>query len=581
MHRTYSLLLLAAAASAQTDRWYELSLAEHPVGYYHESVRIQDDGSILTTAGMKMLINRMGAKVEFLTSSETAESPDGNLRSQHSSLKSSGQAMNTDVSRKSGSLEVTTGAAGKTYTQSLAAPDRLCGPAGLEQLTVHNLKDPGDTVSCETFIAELGKLGAIRRTLVAEQKDHSRSIEEELEGLPGKSNLLLAADGSLRERRQAMPFGELLIRLSDRATALSMSEGGSLPDEMYDRTLARSKIRLPDPRSIQRLKLRITFKQPDLGLPNLNGENQRVLEKTGNTLLLEVRQPAPPSASERAGTAAAEFLQPNSIVQSDDPQVRSIAKEAAGASGFPAARKLQDWVANHLKFDAGIALAPASEVIRDRRGTCIAYAVLLASLARSAGIPSRVAIGSVYEEGIWGGHAWTELRIGNRWIPLDAALYSPGFADAARFYGVVSSLQEGAGAITAAGLQLYGNIEVAVIEYTIHGKTIQVPADAQPYEIDGGVYRNRWLNTSLRKPAGFRFTRFDAVYPDPTVIAMEGPDGRRVHLEYRTALPNDKTEASGPTKLVVPDGNSVWVLIAEGPGAPDLLKRLASGWVRE
>ena len=43
-----------------------------------------------------------------------------------------------------------------------------------------------------------------------------------------------------------------------------------------------------------------------------------------------------------------------------------------------------------MTFDLGIALAPSSEILRDRRGTCVGYATLLAALARSVGIPSRV-----------------------------------------------------------------------------------------------------------------------------------------------------------------------------------------------
>jgi hypothetical protein len=52
-------------------------------------------------------------------------------------------------------------------------------------------------------------------------------------------------------------------------------------------------------------------------------------------------------------------------------------------------------------------------------------------------------MGYVYASGIWGGHAWVEVLVGNEWIPIDAAAYSSGPADAARISALTSSLEEG------------------------------------------------------------------------------------------------------------------------------------------
>ena len=141
-----------------------------------------------------------------------------------------------------------------------------------------------------------------------------------------------------------------------------------------------------------------------------------------------------------------------------------IAREVtANVQGdFEKARRLQDWVSQNLEFDLGIALASASEVVRNRRGTCVAYAVLLAALERAAGLPSRVVMGFAYANGIWGGHAWTEAYLDNRWIALDAALFSPGPADAARLRFGASAGDDQLIKILAAGAQLYGNVDCQV-----------------------------------------------------------------------------------------------------------------------
>jgi transglutaminase-like putative cysteine protease len=61
----------------------------------------------------------------------------------------------------------------------------------------------------------------------------------------------------------------------------------------------------------------------------------------------------------------------------------------------------------------------AREVLRTMRGDCNEHAVLLAALARAAGIPARVAAGAVYLDDGFYYHAWTELWLDGRWISAD------------------------------------------------------------------------------------------------------------------------------------------------------------------
>src|SRR5262249_62428874 len=109
------------------------------------------------------------------------------------------------------------------------------------------------------------------------------------------------------------------------------------------------------------------------------------LRRGRGSLLLEARRAARAPAAHRPAADTPElheYLAANSIVQSDDPEVRHIAREVVGdeTDTATAARKLRDWVHQNMRFDAGIAVAPASEVVRNRGGTCMAYSVLLASL---------------------------------------------------------------------------------------------------------------------------------------------------------------------------------------------------------
>ncbi len=70
------------------------------------------------------------------------------------------------------------------------------------------------------------------------------------------------------------------------------------------------------------------------------------------------------------------------------------------------------------------AFATAAEVARNPEGDCTEHAVLLAALARSRGIPARVAIGLVYQPATqsFAYHMWNELWVGDHWLPLDSTL---------------------------------------------------------------------------------------------------------------------------------------------------------------
>lgn len=117
-----------------------------------------------------------------------------------------------------------------------------------------------------------------------------------------------------------------------------------------------------------------------------------------------------------------------------------------------------------------------------------------------------------------------------RWIPLDAAVYRPGPADAAHIAVVRHSGELGAASGAAELGQLFGNESIRVLGYRSGGAWVSVPADAPPYRIDGDHYRNDWLGIRLDKPAGYAFAKADASYPDTTVIALAAADGGEIRL---------------------------------------------------
>ena len=556
--------LVFALRAFGADRWMETRMAGTPVGYVHE----QTEGMV-TAAESRLVINRLGSKVEINAKTRSEENAEGRLAAIRSEISSSAQATVTEghVEGNILSLRISTG--GKSYDHAIPIAQPLVGDEGARRLTLARLHQAGDQVSYPIFSPELGTVAIVTRIFVAREGKGMR-IKQTMTGLPGDSSVWLDEEGRMERQVQAGPFGDVEVRLATREKALAAIAGSELPAESYEKSVAISNIRLPHERRIERMRVLITHNHPELGWPDFTDDRQTLIEQTRDHVVLEIRR----DTDKKDPAPSPSYLSPNALFQSDDAAVMAI------AHGKNDIFVLRDWTSENVRFDAGIAIAPASEVARDRAGTCFGYSILLGSLARAAGIPSRLKMGLAYAGGIWGGHAWVETYQQGKWVAIDAALVSPGIADAARISFFSSSLEEGSLVGMGSLAQMYGNVGIRILEYTVDGKTVTVPENAPQFTIAGDVYENPWLGLKLRKPAGFRFAKEHAVWPDPILVAMEGPNGEVVTVE-KTELPLEeymKRKKDEKGIFAVTAGGDTWVLSAEGPAFAKALKNAVAGF---
>lgn len=592
----------APRADAGGERWYIVRIGGQDVGYVRESSSPGQPGPdgreavIETASEMRIVLNRLGAKVEMTVISGSAETASGLLKRLGFDFKASALTMRTEVEVKDGVIEVVSGTGGKAFSRAVPFSGELLGPEGIRLRSRDGLRAPGDRVEYRTFEPTLGKVVTAVRVLVGREALRldgrdipSLKVEETNDFQPVKRTYWLAEDGEILRDEEPGPFGQMEIVRADRARALAAGAGGELPAEAYEQTLLKTGVRLPRPRDIEYLKVRLVHRRPELGWPEIPGAHQKVVARTATTLDLEVRRPAPgrPVALPLPETAPGRaFLEPNAYLQSDDPELRSQAAAIVGDERdvWRAALKLRRWTTDRMAFDLGIAIAPSVEIFKNRRGTCVGYATLLATLARAAGIPSRFVMGYAYVLGMFGGHAWTEVLIGDDWIPIDAALPGAGAADAARFHLGESTLADGAGALAAGARQVIGFIDLRVLAYRIEGgRTVEVPEGAAPHLVKGDDYRNPWLGLKIRKPAGYEFGRLDAVWPSTLLVEMKGPDGNRLELHEVPFEPWKAPEAAsrdalaklgveGEARVETVGGRAVFMIPGEadaGAAVPD------------
>lgn len=140
--------------------------------------------------------------------------------------------------------------------------------------------------------------------------------------------------------------------------------------------------------------------------------------------MAELEKQACPLPIKSSDQSMLSFLESNPYVQAQDSEIVSTAKKIVGEqkNSFTAATILCDWVYNYLeKKDFSVGFASAKETLLSKQGDCTEHALLLAALARSLGIPTKIIPGLVYTEDGFYYHMWTEVFVG-KWIPIDPAL---------------------------------------------------------------------------------------------------------------------------------------------------------------
>lgn len=125
------------------------------------------------------------------------------------------------------------------------------------------------------------------------------------------------------------------------------------------------------------------------------------------------------------------YLAATPYVDSDAETIKKQAKQIVGSekNAWRACSKIRAWIYGNLQTRADIGITRSgADVLKSKVGVCRDYAILFASLARAAKVPSKVVSGLIYTEGAFYYHAWVECWVG-KWVPFDATLASD-FVDA-------------------------------------------------------------------------------------------------------------------------------------------------------
>ena len=214
-------------------------------------------------------------------------------------------------------------------------------------------------------------------------------------------------------------MGFTLVR-STRARAQAGLER-SREIDFYDLSAINVAETLENPRELSLLRVRLNQIPPSLPLDG-------VRQSLDGLILSVQKERAPFTASYSIPYGGSDnrllaYLKPEMLIQSEDPEIVRVATRIVEGTADPfiAAHMLLGWVFENLEKMPVVSVPDAKEILVHKKGDCNEHAALLTALLRAAGIPARIVVGLVYNEGKFYYHAWNEAYI-NGWVSMDATL---------------------------------------------------------------------------------------------------------------------------------------------------------------
>lgn len=206
-------------------------------------------------------------------------------------------------------------------------------------------------------------------------------------------------------------------------------------------------------------RLRVRLSSVDLTGFDLDGDRQTLrgdtltITREGNTALVaKYRLPMGGRRLLKAYTSAEPLIQ----VGNDD--IMQAMTRIVGNETDPrvAAERINRWVYDSVEKRLTFGIPDALEVLQTRRGDCNEHTQLFVALARSAGIPTRIAAGLGFQDGRFYYHAWPEVYL-NGWVAVDPT-FGQFPADAAHLRFTIGGLGRQADL-----LRLMGNLQIDLL----------------------------------------------------------------------------------------------------------------------
>lgn len=442
------------------DEWFAVRIQDQPCGYMHTTMRAAGD-EVHSRALIQLKIARGTARVQVSIDQEYRETIEGIPLGLVSKVALAEVPVTYSGTIKDHKITLTTEQFGAKRTTVYPFDPEIRFTYGqiLEQRK-HGLA-PGTVIHGKAYDPSLRPDGPVEvdfkcgpieevEVLGKRQRLHRMTASMKLDSMPGQP-AKTSADGAEKQAFSVdselwvddearpvittMDIGVAKVRmyLTSKEDALKDAEP---PDVFLNTFIPMDRAIGKEPGEVKyRLTVSTTSSQ---GLPDLpNTAMQTFKRLSSHEGELTVRridwERVRKIAEDPKARQMTDFLKASPIVDINDSKIKRLARTAVKGQKTPAekADALRKYVTDYIENKSmDVGFATASEVARTKQGDCTEHGVLLAALARAAGLPARGVSGIVeipkgyLDEGkhAFGYHMWTQVNIGGQWVDIDGAL---------------------------------------------------------------------------------------------------------------------------------------------------------------
>lgn len=447
----------------ESETWMNIYQKDQKIGYSHKTFSRQEKGFIVGET-VFMRINVMGMVQEINLNTRGRLNTDFSLSSINFAIHSGRFSFSVRGTVSGNALAVSTESAGTSRHFRIQLKNKPYLVTGLvHAIGALNLK-PGNQVTFDIFDpVSMGQqpvnISVVGREVIAIMGADRKATKMLLNFKGANQFAWIGESGEILQEK-----GLLGIRLEKtaRSDALSAFQTGA-GDDLTRIVSIASNVKFENPQALETLKLNISG--IDLAQIYLHGGRQSVEANTVTVNKESLAGLPQQLATDRLPTLEKVFLKPSPFIQSDHQKIQNLAQQILqdeGSVPLNKAKRLLMWVYDNIEKRPVVSLPDALSTLDNRVGDCNEHAVLLAALARAAGIPARIETGLIYLKGRFYYHAWNLLYVGN-WITADA-VFGQLPADVTHIRFATGSQQQ------FNLLGVIGKVKITVIKGTQEGK---------------------------------------------------------------------------------------------------------------
>ncbi|CAA0082295.1 Uncharacterised protein [Zhongshania aliphaticivorans] len=417
-----------ATSTVQYEQWQTVSLGGHKMGYRHILTEAIKPTLINTNKTLSVTLSQPGvANRDITTTLSYQESASGKPISLSKTVQSNNTNHHLRANIKGNTLTLNTKNSSQKEHYTIPQPFYLPEGLRLALLSHSDNVKPFEYFSWNFSTRQFDKIQlTIKPYSNPEQPEYVWHIQQKtIQGDSIKhSEIFSDAQFHALTERSFSNGDEVLIRSCDKACATASFN----PNTHVYRQLIRSPYKITDTALHGKIRYLLDGNFT-LKIPNTYEQRSSIKDQGTELVICEdCGNEEKPSQSD-LNTA----LEDNYWLPAKNPLFQSLVTEILPDHNSSAAgkmRRLTRFVTRHMSEEPSYSgYSTALEAYNSKKGDCTEHALLLATLARAAQIPTRVVFGLAYSNERFLGrkyvfvpHAWVQAWTGERWESYDSGL---------------------------------------------------------------------------------------------------------------------------------------------------------------